>query len=258
MCHSTEKSDFKIIFYDTGNSDAMLIYFSNTDVMLVDAGEFHNNSRNISKNLVRQLKSENVARIQKVIITHEHSDHYGGIFYLAKHVDIDTLIVSEKFTQSQIADDIKSDINFRDTVFFVVSDTFTYKHSDYQIMFIHPDADYTNRNPNNNSLVAKLIYQDINILLTGDIESEAEYHIVENYPGLLKSDILKVAHHGSKTSSREEFIRLVNPEVCVITANGNQKRGFPNRLTLETLDKYTRRVYTSGVDGAIVIEMNID
>jgi competence protein ComEC len=245
---------FKMIFFDTGNSDAILIRFSADDYMVIDSASFDHNSKNISRNMMRYLKKENVSNIRKVLITHPHSDHYGGIFHLAKHVQIDTLIVSKHFMESSIGDRIASDNNYANTTIFIVSDTLTYKHSEYEIKFLHPDLDYRHGNVNNMSIVCKLIYNDLEILFTGDIEREAERYLINKYPQCLSSDILKAAHHGSRTSSQSEFLSYVNPELFIVTASGNMRRGFPNRTVLENAGIYARQIYVTGNDSAVIVE----
>jgi competence protein ComEC len=251
LINPTAKSDFKAIFFDTANADATLIRFSENDYMVIDTASFEKNAKNISKNMVRYLKSENVNRIQKVLITHDHSDHYGGLLYLAQHIKIDTLIVSDRFYRSEIGKSLLSDTRLKDTYTWVISDTLTYIHSDYEIVFLHPDREYLSTNTNNTSLVCRLYYRGISILFTGDIESDAERHLITHYPELLDSDILKVAHHGSRTSSIDPFISLVNPDVAIISANG--RRHFPNPTTLSTLEKYAKKIYITANDGAVIV-----
>ena len=248
-----EKKGFQVIFFDVGNSDACLIRFSEKDYMLVDVAEYENNRRNISRNLLPYLKRENVKSISKVILSHAHSDHYGGIFKLSEKVKIDTLIVTDKFLNTPTGREVKQYKYLQDTVVYVVDDTLTYRNGDYSIKFLHPDKDYKHGNENNLSIVCKVSYQDIDILFTGDIEVEAEQYLMSKYSEYLPSDILKVPHHGSRSSSSEGFIELIRPELFVVSAIGNERRGFPNRKVIETANKHAKKVYVTGRDGAVII-----
>ena len=89
---------------------------------------------------------------------------------------------------------------------------------------------------NNNSIVAKLIYKDFSVLFTGDIEERAERRILEEYKNILNSNILKVGHHGSKTSSIQKFVDMVRPQICLIGVGENNKFGHPNEIVIERLE----------------------
>ena len=109
---------------------------------------------------------------------------------------------------------------------------------------------------NNNSLVCKLIYKNFSMLFTGDIEEIAEKAILSKYINkqeVLNADILKVAHHGSKTSSIKEFINAVNPKYAVIGVGKDNKFGHPSEKTLETFNNKNVKTYRTDISGEIVI-----
>ncbi len=109
---------------------------------------------------------------------------------------------------------------------------------------------------NNNSLVCKLIYKKFSMLFTGDIEEIAEKAILSKYVNkteLLNADILKVAHHGSKTSSIKEFINVVNPKYAVIGVGKDNKFGHPSEKTIENLNNKKVKIYRTDIFGEIMI-----
>ena len=110
---------------------------------------------------------------------------------------------------------------------------------------------------NNNSLICKLVYKDFSVLFTGDIEELAEKAILKKYKEskLLKSTILKVAHHGSKTSSSKEFISAVQPQIALIGVGSNNKFGHPSDITIETLKAINCKIYRTDEDGEISINV---
>ena len=110
---------------------------------------------------------------------------------------------------------------------------------------------------NNNSLICKLVYKDFSMLFTGDIEEIAEKAILKKYKGsqLLKSTILKVAHHGSKTSSSKEFISTVQPQIALIGVGINNKFGHPSNRTIENLKDINCKIYRTDKDGEISINV---
>lgn len=112
---------------------------------------------------------------------------------------------------------------------------------------------------NNNSLVFKLMYINMSILFTGDIEKVAEDAIIKLYKNnqdILNSSILKLAHHGSKTSTIEEFLNLVNPKIAIANVGKNNNFGHPSEIVLERLKKRNILLYRTDLNGEINIEVN--
>ena len=114
---------------------------------------------------------------------------------------------------------------------------------------------YISENPlNNNSLVCKLMYKDFSMLFTGDIEEIAEKEILKIYKDKLKSDVLKVAHHGSKTSTSKEFLEVVSPQMALIGVGENNKFGHPNESILKRLIDIRCQIYRTDKNGEIVLK----
>ena len=112
---------------------------------------------------------------------------------------------------------------------------------------------------NNNSLVFKLVYKDFSIMFTGDIEEEAEKAILEQYSNninKLQANILKIAHHGSKTSTTENFLKTVSPKIALIGVGKNNNFGHPNEQVIERLKENGVKVYRTDTDGEISIVVN--
>lgn len=111
---------------------------------------------------------------------------------------------------------------------------------------------------NNNALVCKLYYKDFTMLFTGDIEEKAENVIYKMYKNskVLKSDILKVAHHGSKSSSTEEFLKLVSPKIALIGVGKNNLYGHPSNIVINRLERIGTKIYRTDENGEISIIVN--
>lgn len=112
---------------------------------------------------------------------------------------------------------------------------------------------------NNNAIVCNLHYRNFSMLFTGDIEEIAEKEILELYSQnkkLLKASILKVGHHGSKTSSTSEFLNIVNPQIAVIGVGKNNKFGHPNDGVLQRLNALNCNIFRTDFNGEISIEVN--
>lgn len=114
---------------------------------------------------------------------------------------------------------------------------------------------YISENPlNNNSLVCKLKYKDFSMLFTGDIEEIAEKEILKLYKDRLKANVLKVAHHGSKTSTSKEFLKAMSPQIALIGVGENNKFGHPHELTLERLNDIGCKIFRTDENGEIVLK----
>lgn len=127
------------------------------------------------------------------------------------------------------------------------------------IDILWPEEEQMSDNPlNNNSIVAKLCYGDFSMLFTGDIEQIAEEEIINSYKGSnkLKVDILKVAHHGSKTSSTQKFLEFVKPKIALIGVGEDNKFNHPSMEVLSRLQNLNCKIYRTDKLGEIVINVN--
>lgn len=127
------------------------------------------------------------------------------------------------------------------------------KETHLEVFFPDVNNTISENKINNNSLVFKLIYNEISMLFTGDIEEEAEKYLVNTYKSKLKSTILKVGHHGSKTSSTQEFIDCVKPKIALIGVGENNNFGHPNTEVLQRLVDIGAKIYRTDEDGEIEI-----
>lgn len=175
-------------------------------------------------------------KINQIIITrqYENSENYEKFLSIAKTKKINVKIIKEnKIT-------IEKGIN---------------------INVIWPDYEsmIQNNSINNNSLVFKLAYYNFSMLFTGDIEEIAEKSILKKYTTnkeILKADIIKVAHHGSKTSSSKDFINIVSPKYAVIGVGQNNKFGHPSEGVIKELKKKKVQIYRTDKMGEIQIRVN--
>lgn len=128
---------------------------------------------------------------------------------------------------------------------------------DLKIYVLYPFSELKFDDLNNNSVVAKLVYKNFSMLFTGDIEKEAEDKILERYSkNVLKSTVLKIPHHGSKTSLTQEFIDLVSPKIALIGVGKNNNFGHPNEEILERLNNSKVKVFRTDKCGEIEIRTN--
>ena len=130
------------------------------------------------------------------------------------------------------------------------------KKTRMKVLFPDTNNEVSENKINNNSLVFKLYYKNLSILFTGDIEEEAESLLINLYREKLKSDILKVGHHGSKTSSTEDFIKYVKPKIALIGVGKNNNFGHPSDEVIKRLNAYGVIVYRTDNMGEIILKIN--
>ena len=235
--------NLRLYFVDVGQGDCTLIITPDNKKLIIDGGEGNSGKYDYGKNVVLPyLLDRGISKIDYLIISHCDSDHIGGLFAVIENIKVDKILIGKQFENSKQLEDLieiakkkKIDIIILESKNRLLIDKYTY------IDVLWPDSDNKiNENIlNNNSLVFKLIYKNISILFTGDIEEIAEKKILQEYENkldILNSTILKVGHHGSKTSSTENFIKKVNPKIALIGVGENNKFGHPNEVILNRLE----------------------
>ena len=250
-----------IYFVDVGQGDCTLIKTPENKTILIDGGgsEFGNFDVG-EKILLPYLLDRRINKIDYMLISHFDSDHIGGLFYILENLKVKNIIIAKQGKKSEnlnklleITKEYKINIILVENGNVVKIDKYSY----FEILF--PEDNFIKENIlNNNSIVARFSSLGLKILFTGDIEEVAEKRLCEMYKNTdkLKADILKVAHHGSKTSSTEVFLALVQPKIALIGVGENNKFGHPNQITLDKIGKYTKYIYGTDLNGEIQIMYN--
>lgn len=234
---------------DIGQGDAILIKHGDKYSM-IDTADIDKRDE-----IVRLLKQEHVDRIENLIITHPHADHLGGAWAIMNNFPVervydDGLVYNSNTYKTYI----KTMKKYKIPRTTLKADTELDFGNDIKFVTYAPGAKYiTNEqgkyDANNNSIVGKLIYGDFTMMFTGDAEKEEEKIISSKYKDKLRSKILKVGHHGSKTSSTNEFLNYVQPEVAVISAGLDNKYHHPHQASLKRLTAILEKVHnTKNVD----------
>lgn len=217
----------KIKFYNVGQGESILIFLPKDKYVLIDAYD----------NIDEFLKRDGVRKIDILLITHGHADHSNSFPLINETFKVNN-IYSSLYDESLILKDNKIKRLRSDDKVFI---------EDAKIHILGPIHYY--QNENNNSLVFKFIYKQISCLFTGDIEEEAEKDLVNKYGDYLSSDILKVPHHGSKSSSSKLFIKSVNPTYMVVSVGINNIYDLPNNNLILSF----KNLYRTDLHGTITI-----
>ena len=255
LCFSIRK-DYRMTFLSIGQGDGIIIE-NNNRYFSIDCGS---TSTKTSGEYILEphLKSRGITIIDTAFITHADSDHTNAILYVMdnKNIKFNSLILPIMAKNNQKYDIIKK----------VASDnnvSIEYKKAGDRIIFskdlrvdIMNPLEYDNNmieDINEQSLVFKVVYKNKSTLFTGDIGKITEEKILNNntFKNILKSDVLKVSHHGSKNSSLDEFIKYSSPTYSIISYGKDNKYGHPHKETLETLKKYDSKIFLTGEMGQV-------
>ena len=246
----------QITFFDVGQGDACLIQFPDGKNLLIDAGPNLMNFDAGEYFIVPGLKRYGIKKLDAAILSHADNDHIGGLPSVMRKIAVEKIYDAGLYHSTAICslyqfliDSLK--LNYQKIDQPIRLDEF----SRCGVYAIHPRESGLKmlaRDVNNNSVVIKIIYNQVSFLFTGDIEKKAETYIQE-YRDLLRSDVIKVAHHGSKTSSTKSFIEQVKPELAVISVGKNNRFNFPDATVLSRFENFKIRVLRTDLNGAIIL-----
>ena len=233
----------KIYFIDVGQGDSTLIVTPANKSILIDGGGSKSEEYNVGKSvLFPYLLDRGIGSIDYVIISHFDTDHIDGLLYVMKEIKVKNVIVSLKGQKESENYEKFLDITKKrkiNTIAVKAGDRVKIE-KDIFIEILWPDKEntITENAINNYSIVCKLNYRSFCMLFTGDIEEIAERAIITKYgdSNLLKATVLKVAHHGSISSSIQEFLELVKPKIALIGVGANNKYGHPNEDVVNRLE----------------------
>jgi competence protein ComEC len=227
----------KVTYLDVGQGNAALLQFPGAKKMLIDGGGFPGSDFDIGEMVVAPfLLQSKIMKIDILVLTHPEADHMGGIRYIAEHFDPEEFwyngekmefpafkklmaLLEAKGIKSRSPSELKEGRE--------IAGTF--------IEILHPAEGLLSRKSNDNSLVLRVSSGGTSFLFPGDLEAAGEQALVARAGPQLKSGVLLVPHHGSKTSCSPAFLEAVSPKVCVISAGKDNPFGFPSQDVLSRL-----------------------
>lgn len=251
-------ADLEIHFIDVGQGDCSLIMWEGA-AMLIDCGE-----REQAETVLKYLKKQGVKKLDYIVATHPHSDHIGAMGDIIPEVEVGKVIAPkvsadmtpttktyERFLQA-LSDKALKLTAAKPGTSYTLSSARASAEGKIPPKFeiLAPVNDYSDLN--NYSVVLKLTYGRTSYLFTGDAEAKAEKDILDSGADV-DSDLLKMGHHGSSTSSSEEFYNEVSPDVCVIQCGNENSYGHPHAETVDTVNASGAKLYRNDSDGNIVV-----
>lgn len=236
---------FSIHIIDVGQGDSILIKTANEKNILIDGGD--ENSEKIIKNY---LNKEKIKKIDMLFATHPDSDHIGSLDYVINTFKTDKLYMPESTSSSEaFANLMDSCENSNVDINYLYKDDTLIIDNETTLNVLSPS--FIQSENNLNSLVFNINYKNKSFLFTGDAEYSNEIEILDAY-NLNNVDFLKIAHHGSSSSSNMNFLSQVSPDVAVISCGYKNQYGHPHQSTLDNLNDLSILTYRTDLLGDIV------
>lgn len=253
--------NLKIHFLDVGQGDACFMITPNHKTILLDGGGSSSSSFDVGKDtLIPYLLDKGYKKIDYIWISHFDQDHVGGILPVLEEFKIGQIYISK---QEEISENYKKFLKIveqKNLKVQVVKAGDKIIIDDVHFDILWPVEKQIEENIlNNNAIVMKLQYKKFSMLFSGDIEAIAEKEILNRYKNnidMLKATVLKVAHHGSKSSSTEAFLKAVNSKVAIIGVGENNMFGHPNEEVVKRIEDLGMKIFRTDVNGEITIEIN--
>jgi competence protein ComEC len=250
--HRNKDDVLQVVFLDVGQGDSILITTVTGKQILIDGGAYPDVDVSISRYMPFYDRS-----IDVVIATHPDLDHIGGLTTVLKRYTVSLFMYSglhsgisayQQLTQTLIRSDI--------TIVTAEAGQTMYLDDDTYMEVLSPHSSVSASDANEKSVVVRLVYGTSSVLLTGDASKFNEYDMVSVYKNNLESDILKLGHHGSKTSSSSLFLDAIKPQHAIVSASCDNRFGHPNEDVIERLVKRGINILNTCTEGDIVFESN--
>jgi competence protein ComEC len=242
---------------DVGQGDAILIKFPDGKTALIDAGSADYKFDNGERVILPLLDHLGINKIDYGLVSHIDLDHYGGFISLINENKISRIY--KPYLDTSFSKDVKFEKFLKAREIPVTYYEKGIIKSPAGRIYILNDFDRgVKLTTNNGSGLLKIVYGKNSVLFTGDLEHRAEDHYLIDYGSFLKSDVLKVAHHGSKNGSSEEFISIVQPKISLISDGIKNKFGHPAEVVLQRLKKAGSSIARTDKSGAILLRSDGD
>lgn len=234
----------KVSYIDVGQADSILIQQGDHN-MLIDAGN------NLDDKTVKAyLDKQGVKSLDYAIGTHPHEDHIGGLDYIINNVNVKKVYMPKATATTKTFKDVVAAIKNKGLTATEPKVSETFDLGEAKCTILAPNGTKYD-DANNYSIVIKLKFGSNTFLFTGDAENISEKEMLDK--GLdVSADVLKVGHHGSRSSTTEEFLNKVNPKYAVISCEKNNDYGHPHKTTIERLKDHKIPVYRTDESGSIV------
>lgn len=238
------QNKIEVYYINVGQADSALILCEGAS-LLIDGGNTED-----ADDIIKFIKQKGITTLNIVIASHAHEDHVGGLAQIIKQFDVGAVLSPVESYSSACFNDFK-EIASKKGSFTVCNNNYSFSIGSAIGKILWPEA-IDLSNTNNTSLVVKLTYKDVSFLFTGDIERDAESKLVATGADL-SANVLKVAHHGSDSSSSYLFLRSVLPQYAIISCGKNNAYNHPHKQTLDILSQAEIKTYRTDELGTIFV-----
>lgn len=234
-------------FIDVGQADSILIITPNRKSILVDTGVTRAGTPIINK-----LNAEGVTEIDLLVATHPHADHIGGMQSIVSQYDTKEIMMSSYIATTKTFENLLDEIANQGKSITQAKPGLVRNIDGVELEVLGVDT--LPKDANNSSIVIKVTYGETDLILTGDAESKVEQIILNEYGDKLDAEILKLGHHGSDTSTSDNFLDAVDPDIAVISVGTNNKYGHPSQSILTKLTDKLITTYRTDLNGTVTIK----
>ena len=239
-------------FIDIGEGDCILIQMPDNKNILVDTGNL-----SVGYKVEKYLKSKNISKLDCIIITHMHPDHVGGIFNILPQYKTNILYFNGYCPQdNEFFFELINLAKYLNIPMKTLNAENKLSFGKVTLNVLSPIIPLSGE-MNEDSIVLKIIFGKTSFLLTGDLNINGEKRLMK--AGFnLKSDVLKVGHHGAKDASSEEFLDMIRPKIAVLSVGKKNRYGYPSNVIIERFKIKEIPLYRTDLDGTIIIQTDGD
>ena len=241
----SDENTLNVYFIDVGQADSILLE-NKGHYMLIDAGNNEDGPK-----LVNYFNEQDIKEFDYVVGTHAHEDHIGGMDDIIKNFKIDNFYMPDAITTTKTFEDVLDALEETNVIFQTPKVNQTFNLQDTTITTLSVTAD--EKNLNDTSIVLKVKHGTNTFLFMGDASTKIEKNLLNKD---IKSDILKVGHHGSRYSTSLEFLKKVSPEYAVISVGENNTYKHPHEEILKRLEEQNIQIYRTDKQGTILAKSN--
>jgi beta-lactamase superfamily II metal-dependent hydrolase len=241
-----------VAFLDIGQGDAILIRSPGGMTMLIDGGNSDKDGREV---ILPKLREWGADRLDVMVATHPDADHIGGLPFVLENFEVGSVALTGQVHTTQVYERFLTDIrDLQVSAIPVRTGTIIPFDSAVSVEVLGPDDRFVQVQGDNNnaSIVIRLTYGQASFMLTGDAEDAEETAILAGGADL-RSAVLKVGHHGSRSSTGEAFLSAVEPQIGVISAGEDNRYGHPHQDVLDRLSQHGVTIYRTDLSGTITI-----
>jgi len=250
VCIHQPSDILKVYFLDVGQGDAIFVETPSHKKLLFDGGP----TRNVLAK-IGEITSFDTKRIDVVVESHPDKDHIGGLPEVVDRYDIGLFLEPGVESENYIDDELHERIVEKGILSILARRGMRIDFGDgVELLILFPNQDVSNWEINDTSVVAKLIYKNSSFLLTGDSPKKVEFILIGQNDEILESDVLKVGHHGSRTSTGILYAEAVSPEYSIISAGLNNSYGHPHQEVLDILNGIGTNTLNTAELGTITFE----